>query len=146
MRRITIFLLALCSFLTQAEIVISDGSIRLLPPGTPNTSAYFQIENKGSKDVFLVGASSEISDTLELHNHIMKGEVMKMVQQEQVRIPAGESVSFEPGGLHVMVFGLKAPLSEKQKVTINLLTQDGASHSFEATAKMPGAHAHHGHH
>lgn len=146
MLRLSAFLLVFCSFFSIAEVVVSDATIRLLPPGTPNTSAYFTVKNTGEKDVYLVGAQSEVAKTVELHNHVMKGEVMRMEKQEKVKVAAGETVTFQPGGLHIMLFGLKSPLSENQHVEIGLNTQEGGVVTFSAKAARPGAHSHHGHH
>ena len=148
MRLVGTLLLVLLSFSTLADVVISDAKIRLLPPGVPNTAAYFVIENKGDKDLVLVGAQSNAAKTLELHNHVMEGEVMKMLKQDKVTIPAGQTLTFAPGGLHVMLFGLTAPLSDKQKIDISLVADSGEVYPFVAIAAKPGSHSHshHGHH
>ena len=78
---ILISLLMALSLSAQAEVTISNASVRLLPPGVPNTSAYFTINNTSQQDVYLVGAKSEIAGLIELHNHVMEGEVMKMQKQ-----------------------------------------------------------------
>ncbi len=143
----TIFYFAfLLSFSCGAEIVISDAKVRLLPPGVPNTSAYFNIENTSASDLVLISGKADFAKTVELHNHIMKGEVMRMVKQEQVKVPAGESIRFQPGGLHLMLFGLKSALSEGQKVNLSLVQQDGSEIKFEATVVMPGQESQHSHH
>ena len=146
MVRLGTFIFAIFSFLVQADVTISEATVRVLPPGVPNTSAYFTIANESQENITLVGAKSEIANTLELHNHVVVGEVMKMQKQEKVVVPAGETVTFAPGGLHVMLFGLKSSLSEKQKVEISLIAETGKAYPFVATAVMPGSHSHHNHH
>ncbi len=146
MLRIFAFIFLFSTFYVRAELTISHGTVRLLPPGVPNTSAYFTIENNGDEDRYLVSAYSKIAKTVELHNHVINGESMRMEKQQSVKIPAGESVQFSPGGLHLMIFSLLEPLKEGQKVTLSLTTKQGSTISFDATVVMPGQEAHHSHH
>ncbi|GAA6184902.1 copper chaperone PCu(A)C [Aliiglaciecola sp. 2_MG-2023] len=138
--------LLVCSFASSANIKISDATVRLLPPTVPNTAAYFKIQNTSNKDVVLVSASTDIAEKAELHAHVMENGMMSMQQQEQIKIPAGETVAFKPGGLHVMIFGLKKPLSENQRVLITLVSEDQKTIQVEAKAVMPGKEKSHSHH
>ena len=146
MVRFSTLIFTLFSFFALADVTISEATIRVLPPGVPNTAAYFTINNQGEENIVLVGAKSDVAETLELHNHVVVGEVMKMQKQDKIVVSAGQTVIFKPGGLHVMLFGLKSPLSEKQKVDISLITEKGDVLPFVATAVMPGTHSHHHHH
>ena len=149
MRKLSILLFTLLSFNAVAELHVSQAVVRLLPPGLPNTSAYMTIANHGEKDISLVGGKSAAVDKIELHDHIMDGEMMKMVKQEAVVIPAGESVHFKPGGLHLMLFGLKQPLSEGQQVGITLVSASGNEFELMAKVVRPGeeqTNDHHHHH
>lgn len=146
MFRIVALFFTLCVFSVQAKLVISDATVRLLPPSVPNTSGYFTITNEGAEDRYLVAAASDIAKTVELHNHVMDGESMRMEKQERVQIPAGESIQFAPGGLHLMFFTLTARLTEGQTVSITLDTQQGEKLSFEANVVMPGKENQHSHH
>lgn len=139
-------LCTLFSFNLMAEVTISDAVVRVLPPGIPNTSAYFTIENTGDKDVALVAANTDIAQSAELHAHVMAGEMMRMEQQKQVIVPAGQTVEFAPGGLHVMIFGLKASLKEGQVVSIALTTADNQTIPLQAKAVKPGDEKQHHHH
>ena len=131
-----------------AELKISDAKVRLLPPGVPNTSAYFVIENTGSKDRALVSASSDIATKVELHSHEMIDGMMSMRQQDKVIIPAGEKVRFAPGGLHLMIFGLQQSLRLNQQVKLNVMTEDGQTLVITGTVARPGNEKpkHHHHH
>ena len=111
-------------FLTNAafaEVEISDATIRLLPPSVPNTSAYFTVTNTSDQDVSLVGGSADIAEKTELHNHI----------------------KFAPGGLHMMIFGLKQPLKKEQIIPLALITKDGQQINFSAVVVSPNQHHHH---
>ncbi|MEP4890394.1 MAG: copper chaperone PCu(A)C [Aliiglaciecola sp.] len=138
--------LLVCSFASAANIKISDATVRLLPPTVPNTAAYFTIHNSSDKDLVLVSASTDIAEKAELHAHVMENGMMSMQEQDQIRIPAGQTVSFKPGGLHVMIFGLKKPLAENQMVSITLVSEDQKTIQVTAKAVMPGKEKSHNHH
>lgn len=139
-------ILFLCGFVTSvayAEITVSNATVRLLPPGVPNTAAYFSIQNDSDKKQILIGASAEFVTKAEIHNHIMVNDMMSMEKQSEVVIRPGEKVQFSPGGLHVMLFGLKQTLHEGQSVTITLLTKEGESINIKAIVTQPSVHQHH---
>lgn len=148
MGRLFVFFFTIVSFSSFASLVVSDATVRLLPAGVPNTAAYFTIENTGETDQILVNASGDLAETLELHNHVMHGDVMRMEKQEAITVPAGQTVSFAPGGLHVMLFSLTSPLKENQTVTFQLITETGETIPVNAKVVMPGKESnhHHGHH
>lgn len=137
----------LFSLYTQAgDVHVSDPIVRLLPPSVTNTAAYLIVANHGEHDISLTGGRSDIADRVELHNHVMEDDLMKMIKQDQVVVPAGETVKFHPGGLHVMLMGLKGPLKNGQKVIITLLTEDGEEIPFTAKVGKPDSSSHHMHH
>ena len=78
-----------------------------LPPVAPNGAAYFRVENRGQTSDRLVSAHSPIADHAEIHAHEMDGGMMKMHRAHSVEVPAQGEVTFKPGGLHVMLLGLK---------------------------------------
>ena len=128
---------------TFAELQITNATVRLLPPSVPNTSAYFTVRNTGDQDITLIGGQTKIASKAELHNHIMHGDVMRMEKQNAVVVPAGKTLIFAPGGLHMMIFGLTESLNKSQTVTLNLLTQDGQQIRFDAIVVSPNQHSHH---
>lgn len=143
-----VFLSVVCvltSFFAQADLVIKDATVRLLPPGVPNTAVYFSVTNTGDQSRFLTAAESAIAEKVELHNHVMRGEVMKMEQQAFVEVGAGQTIEFKPGGLHLMVFGLNTPLVENKQVKVAVVTRNGEKIAFNATAQKPGGQMHHHH-
>ncbi|MFJ4375949.1 copper chaperone PCu(A)C [Pseudomonas japonica] len=74
-----------------------------LPPNAPNVAAYFVIDNKGKQADRLLSVDTPISDRAELHEHVMKGDVMRMQQVPNVAVPAGGQVIFSPSAYHVMI-------------------------------------------
>jgi len=143
MLRLIILLCSLVTGAIYAEIIVTDATVRLLPPGVPNTAAYFSIQNSSDTTQILIGASADFATKAEIHNHIMVDDMMRMEQLSEVVINPGESVRFAPGGLHLMLFGLKQPLLEGQSVTFSLQTKNGESITITANVARPSVHTHH---
>ena len=91
-----------------------------LPPVSPNGAAYFRIENRGQASDRLVSAHSPIADRAEIHTHEMDGGMMTMRRVHAVEVPAQGEVTFKPGGLHVMLLGLKQPLVAGERFPLAL--------------------------
>lgn len=94
------------------DIEIRNAWARATPPRAPAGGAYLTITNKGAVTDNLISAQADIAKTTELHTHMAQGDTMRMIALSSVEIPAGRVVEFAPGGLHVMLIGLKAPLKE----------------------------------
>ncbi len=123
------------------SIMVQDPYVRLAPPGAPTTGAFMTLMNHGDKDTKLVKASTPAAKVAELHTHINEGGVMKMRPVAAIDIKAKGEAVLKPGGLHVMLIDLKAPLKEGDKVAITLGFDDGSSKQIEAPVKKPMAEA-----
>ena len=84
-----------------------------------NGAAFLVIENSGEADR-LVATAGDVAARVELHTHTMAGDVMQMRQVEAVEIPAHGSAALQPGGLHIMLIGLKQPLREGERFPLTL--------------------------
>jgi len=104
----------------NTPISVEGAYIRSSIPGTTITSSYMKIENKGEKTVTLLGASSKISPQIEIHQHSMVDGMMRMRQVDSIDITAKQRIVLQPSGLHLMLFDIKKPLQEQQKVELIL--------------------------
>jgi copper(I)-binding protein len=78
--------------------------------GTARTgAAYMTITDQGQPDQ-LIGASTPAADTAELHESMSDMGTMKMRPLAGLPLKSGQPLKLSPGGYHVMLFGLKAPL------------------------------------
>jgi copper(I)-binding protein len=143
MIKLIVFLCGLLVGMVHAEVIVTDATVRLLPPGVLNTAAYFSIQNQSDISQTLIGVSADFAAKAEIHNHVLVDGMMSMQQQFEVVIPPGKRVKFSSGGLHIMLFGLKQPLREGQSVVFRLLTKEGESISVTASVARPSAHSHH---
>jgi copper(I)-binding protein len=102
-------------------IEISGGFSRATLPNAPVGGGYITITNTGSEDDALIAASSPVAEDVQLHQMTMEGDVMKMsALPDGIPVPAGATVTLEPGGMHLMMMGLKAPLVENAEVPVTL--------------------------
>ncbi len=72
----------------------------------------------------LEGVSSPAAAVAELHEMAMQGDVMRMRPVATIALPAGQPVELKPGGLHVMLMGLKAPLVAGSTLPLTLRVRD----------------------
>ena len=123
------------------------GSITVLHPwarATPGPAkagaGYLGIKNDGDTADKLIKAESNLSKRTELHTHLMEGGIMKMMHVEEgVDVPAGQEVTFEPGGLHVMFMGLKAPFKEGENLPVTLYFEKAGKVDVELIVRAVGA-------
>jgi hypothetical protein len=101
-------------------------------------AAYMTLDNTGSEPATVVGCSTPIAAACELHTHTMDGDVMRMRQVPEIVVPAGETVALEPGGLHVMLMGLAAPLSEGDTLTVSLTLVGAAKGRVDVAVPVQG--------
>jgi len=155
---VTASLLLVCSGAALAagiadSVEAADPYVRAVPPGQPNSAAFMTLTNQSGEDHALVAAESGASKVVELHTHVMEEGMMKMRKVEKIDLPAGQAVSLQPGGLHVMLIGLQQELVPDQPVTLHLVFDDGSKKEIQAPVRklqmkmgdMPADKMQHGH-
>jgi len=97
----------------------------------PNGAAYFSIKNHGQTKRYLTGATSPLSTRVELHQHIHQDGIMRMRRvKEGLDLGPGQSLTFAPGGLHVMLFGMQQKLKPGDVLPLSLTFKDGSQQSL----------------
>ena len=123
------------------NVSVQDAYVRLAPPNAPATGAFMVIRNNGDKDVKVLKADNPVSRVTELHTHLNEGGVMKMRPVPGIDIKAKGEAVLKPGGLHVMMIDLKAPMKEGDIVPITLSFDDGSTKQVDARVIRPTAAA-----
>ena len=121
------FLLAIAS-LTSAPtaraagetIHIVDANARPTPPGVTAGVVYLMLMNHGAEDDTLTGISTPIADMAELHRSVTENGIARMPPVTGFVIKSNDGVTFKPGGLHIMLMGLKQPLKIGQTFPVTL--------------------------
>ena len=80
-----------------------------------------------------------------MHVTEKKGEVLRMREVKAYDIPAKGSFALSPGGSHLMLIDLKAPLKEGMKVPLTLRFEKAGEIKVEVQVRALGASSHHGH-
>lgn len=116
------------------EFDVSDARIRLPVGGRDVTAAFGEITASGG-DVRLVAARADHGGEVELHTHERDDGVMRMREVEAFDLSAGEPFMLQPGGDHIMVFGLEdgdLVLGERFPIELVFEDADGAQYLFTA--------------
>ena len=113
---------------------------RATPPSAPAGGGFLKITNTGSAPDRLISASSPVAELVQVHEMKMDGSVMRMREVEKgLEIPPGGSVTLAPGGLHLMMMGLKGPLKQGAKVPVTLVFEKAGKIDVELTVEAIGA-------
>ncbi|MEX2486090.1 MAG: copper chaperone PCu(A)C [Nitriliruptoraceae bacterium] len=73
------------------------------PPVAGSSQLTVTIVNSGDGDDELLGAATDAADAIEIHETVIAEQRATMREHDSVAIPAGTSVAFRPGGLHLML-------------------------------------------
>jgi len=87
----------------------------------------------------VVSGTADVAEKLELHEMVRDGTMMKMSPVKSIEIPAGGKTELKPGGLHLMLFGLKRPLAAGDSIHVTLTLDDGSTVMLMAGVRKPGA-------
>lgn len=128
----------------MAQVSMTVGGIEMGPGWAratvgKNGAAYIDLKNTADAGDKLVAVESSVAKRAALHTHMMADGVMKMRPVDDVPLPAGESVVLEPGGLHIMLMGLKAPLKEGTSFPLFLTFEKAGTVGINVKVAGPGA-------
>lgn len=118
----------LISTAVAAPIDISGAYARATPPGAAVGAVYFELRNLNTTADRLLSAESPVAERTEVHTHTMTDGVARMHEVPAVELPPAETVPFQPGGYHIMLMELKAPLVAGETLPLTL--------TFEVAGKV----------
>ncbi len=121
-----------------ATIKVEAPWARESPPTATNGAAYMTLVNTGKAMDRLVGASGDISATVELHTHLMEEGMMKMRPIKAIEVKPGKPATLKPGGLHIMLIGLKKPLIAGQTFPLRLRFEKAGEIPVDVTVRKTG--------
>jgi copper(I)-binding protein len=103
------------------DLVITQAWSRATPNGAKIGGGYLTIENKGAVADRLTGVSADIAGKVEVHEMAVNNGVMTMRPLDKgLAIDPGKTVKLAPGGYHLMMFDLKGPLKQGDKLPVTL--------------------------
>jgi len=128
--------LALAACNKPKVITISNAWVRLSAVQKNPAAGYFTIHG-GGKDATLVNVWSAVAIRTELHESMSSGGMSSMKPIAGVAIPAGQTVTFAPGGKHVMLFDMNPSITPGTRVPLLFVFADGQR--IETSARGIGA-------
>ncbi|HUG97924.1 MAG TPA: copper chaperone PCu(A)C [Gammaproteobacteria bacterium] len=117
---------------------IRDAWIRPVPPGARMTAGYLSLHNPGPEPLVVVGVESPLFGSIEMHGTVVEDGMARMRHQETVTVAPGETVRFEPGGLHLMLMQAAEEIPASGTIELSLLLEGGERLDFAAQAGQPG--------
>lgn len=102
-------------------------------------AAYVTLYNHGSEADRLVAAESDIAKRTEIHTMEMVEGVMKMRPLKAIEVAPGEPSILQPGGMHIMFMGLKAPLVEQETFPVTLTFEKAGKIEIEVSIQSATA-------
>jgi hypothetical protein len=133
-------LLSVVSFLAAATlpaggVTVHDAWVREPAPNRDRTAAFAIVENEGAQARAIVSARAAQAERVELHEMKREGEMMRMSPVERIELPAGGRAELKPGGLHLMLFGLKGRLATGDVIALEIALDDGTFLSVSAPVR-----------
>ena len=126
-----------------ADLEVREAWLRALPPGQPTAAVYLTVHNRGAEPARLTGALTDWAERSELHESRQVDGSWRMGSLEYLAIPAGSAVALEPGGVHLMLFGLRRSPRPGDTLGLTLSFAGGETLAVEARVLAPGAAARH---
>jgi periplasmic copper chaperone A len=133
------------------HLELADPWARAMQPGQPAGGGYLRITNHGDTPDRLVHAHTARAARVEIHAMSVVDDVMTMRPVEGgLDVPAGETVALEPGGYHIMFFGVADPFREGERLEVTLEFEQAGRVALEFPVRGMGHgrghdHEYHGH-
>jgi hypothetical protein len=104
-------------------------------PGQPVAAVYMQL--RSAVDARLVGIESDVAGPVQMHSMTSQEHVMRMREVPEVDLPAGKTIAFAPGGLHIMLTNLKHPLKAGESIRLELTLERADHHKQTVAVSVP---------
>lgn len=129
------------------QLVVEDAWIRSAPPAAAMRAGYAILRNTGDAPLIIRGAASEAFGDVSLHATTIENGMARMRELGRIPLAAGESVTLEPGGKHLMLMRPVREVDTGARATIRFEIEDGSSVEAEFVVRDAAAsaddHTHH---
>jgi copper(I)-binding protein len=131
-----------------AGVEVSGAWARATMPGQKVAGVYLQL--RSDAPARLIGAKSAAAKAAEVHRMSHEGGVMRMRRVDSLELPAGKTVTLEPGGYHVMLLDINRPLNAGEHDSLKLVIEEGGKRTelpvqaqVRSVLEEEDPHAHH---
>ena len=101
-------------------IVVTSAWARSTPPGAKVAAAYLTIENRGLQEDRLQGAKTDAAGSVAGHETAEENGIARMRPVPDLRVAAGATLEMRPGGVHLMLMELRAPIRQGDQFSVTL--------------------------
>ena len=114
------------------DLEIAGTWVRATPPNRDVTAAYLVIKNRSDRTRELLSVETPVAEYAELHTMRQVDDMMEMKKIERLVVPAQGEAVLEPGGNHIMLFGVKRQMVEGDSVSLTLRFADQSTRNVVA--------------
>ncbi|MCF6434995.1 copper chaperone PCu(A)C [Pseudoalteromonas sp. MMG022] len=138
----------------SSKLVVQHAKIRQFLPAATSTAAYFSLMNHSPQTRILQKATISGLGRVEIHEHVHSDTMMRMQKVQELTISPHQTISFQPGGYHLMAFEPAGELRKGGKLTLTLYFANGEQLESpikvvslqEEMGKQENSHSEHKHH
>lgn len=127
-----ILLMSASAAVHAVDLSVNNAYIRTMPPGQTMTAGFLTVTNNSLKRCQLLSGTSSISPRIEFHEHQHAQGMMQMRQVDSVVVAAGQTVTFSPGALHLMLYEIDEPLVAGDTTQMEIASDQCGAISFTA--------------
>ncbi|MGY6554265.1 MAG: copper chaperone PCu(A)C [Wenzhouxiangella sp.] len=122
-------------------LTLADQHLEIIDPWSPEAppgrmmAGFMELRNHADETIVLVDASSPQFGHVEIHTMVMEDGVMRMRRLEQLPIQAGDAVTLEPGGLHLMFIEPLEQMRLGDRIAVELIDEQGRRYPLQAEVR-----------
>jgi periplasmic copper chaperone A len=115
-----LFLLLTTAMTAEPALAVAKSWARATAPSAVNGAIFLTLVNTSETEARVTAAASPVAGHVELHGHRAIPGGVEMYRMEAITVPAKGRIDLVPGGMHIMLLGLKSPLKEGTTLTLDL--------------------------
>jgi copper(I)-binding protein len=117
------------------ELAVTNAWSRATPPVAKVGVIYFTLRNDTRKSDRLLKLSTPVAAKAEVHRTEVQDGIARMREVAVLHVEAGQTLEFEPGGMHVMLIGLREPLVGGRTYDLDLLFEVAGPRKVKVTVR-----------
>jgi len=122
---------------SAAGLMVTDAWSRPTPPGVTVGVAYFTLKNDTGKSDRLLKVTTPVAAQAQVHRTEILDGIARMREVMILHVEAGQTVKFEPNGMHLMLMGLRKPLVAGQSFELELLFEVAGARKVKVVVRKP---------
>ena len=119
------------------QLTVTNAWARTTPPGATMGVVYFTLHNGSGKSDRLLKLRTPVAASASVHRSEIVDGIARMREVSVLHVAPGEQLEFAPGGLHVMLMGLKGPLKEGQVFELELVFELAGPRKVSVAVRKP---------